>query len=89
MFRVPERLPIARRLQDVFEREAEKRRYRNLDEWERLENEAMLDEINYQRAMMGKSPIDTALYLSRERCARGHIDYSLKLALYSQELVMG
>jgi len=72
----------AARIQRAFDDEAQNKP-RNFDE----ELLAVWRATNEERARLGKGPIPLQRVKVAERMARGHIDYSLKLALYCEDLV--
>jgi hypothetical protein len=82
LFSLPTDRP-AGRIQEVFEYEAAKRP-RNLREEERV----VWQKTNEERAFAGKPPVRFSEIEKIIRRAEGHIDYSRKLALGCEELVL-
>ena len=77
----------AKRIQQVFYKESEKRDSRTLEEWQEKELLAVWRATNEERARDGKGPVRIGAVKDAERMARGHIDYSMKWAFYCESLV--
>lgn len=56
-------------------------------EWLGLERNALLKEVNAQRAMVGSGPILMKKFILIEETCAGHVDYAAKLVLRCSELV--
>ena len=77
----------AARIQKALYKEAENRKDRHYSEWIPAELAVMHNVTNLERAKLGKKPIGIEKIEAVESMARGHIDYSLKFALYCEDLV--
>lgn len=77
----------AHRIQQALYKAAEKRHELPVEEWIEAELKVMLDVTNEERKKLGKGPIDIEKVRVEDRCASGHIDYSLKVALGCERLV--
>lgn len=77
----------AREIYDAFVNESKKRPSRDMDDWIRLEREAVWDAVNRERAKLGKGPIPIASIEDAENSAMGHTDYGAKWAYRCAELV--
>ncbi|WP_060158652.1 hypothetical protein [Burkholderia cepacia] len=75
----PKREP-ARSIYLAFQREAEHRKKRTVDEWLRGEREAVFDESVRQAVKMGLRAPSMEEVILAERSAAGHIDYGAKWA---------
>jgi hypothetical protein len=67
--------------------EAKERDKRSIDEWPRLEREAMWKMVNEERANRSKEALPVEDVQRVEQMALGHTDYGTKYALYCTELV--
>lgn len=56
-------------------------------EWVLYERITMFDAVNKERLAVGKKVLGLAEFMSAERSATGHCDYTKKFALYCAELV--
>jgi hypothetical protein len=59
---------------------------RTVPQWHLFEMQEMLTEINRLRQAEAKEPITSQQLYDAEISACGHIDYAMKLAIYSAEL---
>jgi len=57
-------------------------------EWVIYEREVMLKAINAVRLQRGRPSVTIEEVKRMEGCAKGHVDYSRKFALYSTELAL-
>lgn len=57
-------------------------------EWVILERDALLQDVNAQRGLLGKVPITTDIFIRREQTCVGHVDYASKLCIACVELVL-
>jgi hypothetical protein len=57
-------------------------------EWMIYEREVMFRAINAVRLQRGRPAVTIVEVMRMENCAKGHIDYSRKFALYSAELAL-
>lgn len=55
--------------------------------WVLFERDQMFDAVTRERAKLGKGPIEMKKLVRVENCAKGHVDYQRKYALYAMELV--
>ena len=56
--------------------------------WALFEQKTMLDAVNEERVARGLAPVALSLIQGVENFACGHVDYSLKFALYCAEIVL-
>jgi hypothetical protein len=57
-------------------------------EWVIYEREVMLKAINAIRLQHGRPEATVQEVMRMENCAKGHVDYSSKFALYAAELAL-
>jgi len=75
------------RIQDMFEKEAQHRSKRTIEEWKNKEIQAVLEQVNLERRLLGKLPVDKTYVEMASDDARGSIDYSSKFAYQAEKLV--
>ena len=56
-------------------------------EWVLYERNCVFNEVNAQRVLLKKKPIEMKLVVRAENSAKGHSDYQRKYALNAMELV--
>ncbi len=82
-----ERITLKNHFLDILSNEQRFRESSGID-WIDRERKVMFDEVNNQRALRNKSPMNLADIIKIETAASGHSDYSSKFALYCAELVL-
>lgn len=70
----------AQSIYDAFQKEAEKRKGRSVEEWIAAEHQAVLLAATSQAQILGLKVPSNEDVSKAELCARGHVDYGAKWA---------
>ena len=79
--------PVYEAIRAKLDAETTRRRGRDLDAWILAERECVLREVNHQRLLLGRAPVDIGIVERAERMAVGHSDYVSKYAHAAADLV--
>ncbi len=80
---------LHKHMQEVLAGAQAKRKGVSDDSWVHHERAAMLQAVNIERGRRWLLPITMETLVRHEQSAVGHIDYSIKFALYWAELALG